>query len=221
MAKIFLVRNAESIANVNQILSKNSPLSENGIKQAEALRDRLADYDIKQFYSSRLQQGIETSDIIACKHNMKTEKCIEFNEIGIGDWESKSKKEVIELYPEEWNRLTKNPLIIEEMIPGGESILDVQYRSLTKLNELCKIHNDEMICITLHSYINMIIICFLLELSLSKIIEICQFNAALNMFEYDGNNVKFLCINDVSHIEQSNIGIARSVVSGGSWAKRI
>ena len=217
MTKIFLVRNAESIDNVKQILSENSQLSENGIMQAEALSKRLANYDIRQFYSSELQQGYETSDIIARKHNMNTVRCAEFNEISIGDWENKSKNEIVQLFPEAWNRLTKAPVIVEKMIPGGESILEVQYRSLKKLNDLCGIHNNEMICITLHSYINMIIISSLLELSLTQITKICQFNAALNMFEYDGKNAKFLCINDTSHVESSNSVMAQSVVSGGSW----
>jgi len=220
MTRFFLVRNAESQANQIQLLSDNSSLSQNGIKQANALGKRLVEYEIKKFYCSCNVQGIETANILASYHNLEPIRCSELNEISLGEWEGKTKQEVQQKHPNEFGLLVTNPLFVKTMIPGGESVLEVQFRSLQKINELIIDHKNDTICIVGHSYLNLIIICSLLGIELSNMTKISQLNCSLNMFEYDGAKVKFLLINDISHIEKDNLDMAKSVVSGGSWPKK-
>ena len=72
MTKLYLVRHGETIDNVRQILQgqMQGQLNENGIRQAEELRDRMASVPIDAFVSSDLQRSIHTATIIAEPHRL-------------------------------------------------------------------------------------------------------------------------------------------------------
>ena len=65
MAKIFMVRVCETVANLEGRISNYTPLTPNGIKQAERVRDRLKSFPIRVIYSSELESAFKTAEIIA------------------------------------------------------------------------------------------------------------------------------------------------------------
>lgn len=56
MARIFLIRVCETVANLEGKISNYTPLTPNGIKQAEKLRDRLKSFGICAIYLGSLQK---------------------------------------------------------------------------------------------------------------------------------------------------------------------
>ena len=61
-------------------------LSQDGIKQAEALRDRLKG-DFDYIYSSPLMRANETAKILASEYNKEVEVVQDIREINFGEWE--------------------------------------------------------------------------------------------------------------------------------------
>ena len=73
MTKLYLVRHGETVDNVRQILQgqMQGQLNDNGICQAEAVRDELADVPLDAVVASDLQRSIDTAAIIAQPHGLQ------------------------------------------------------------------------------------------------------------------------------------------------------
>lgn len=72
MTKLYLVRHGETEGNVNHVMQGQTPgvLTENGIKQAEALREKFAEVYFDAFISSDLKRAFDTCSIIAEPHDL-------------------------------------------------------------------------------------------------------------------------------------------------------
>lgn len=73
MTKIYLVRHGETEGNLKHIMQGQGipgELTENGIKQAEALRDRFKEIYFDAFICSDLKRACDTCHIIAGPHDL-------------------------------------------------------------------------------------------------------------------------------------------------------
>lgn len=70
MTTLLLVRHGETVDNVNQVMQGQTQgqLNENGIHQAEAVADQMADRHIDVFVASDLKRSLDTCAIIAKRH---------------------------------------------------------------------------------------------------------------------------------------------------------
>jgi probable phosphoglycerate mutase len=73
MTILYLVRHGETVDNVNQIMQGQTQgqLTENGIRQAEEVRDQLADEDFEAIIASDLKRSVDTARIIAEAHHLE------------------------------------------------------------------------------------------------------------------------------------------------------
>ena len=73
MTTLLLVRHGETYDNVNQVMQGQTQgqLNDNGLRQAEALAEQMADRHIDAFVASDLKRSIDTCTIIACRHGME------------------------------------------------------------------------------------------------------------------------------------------------------
>ena len=73
MTILYLVRHGETIDNVNQIMQGQTQgrLTENGIRQAENVRDQMAAEDFYAIISSDLKRSVDTARIIADPHRIE------------------------------------------------------------------------------------------------------------------------------------------------------
>jgi len=124
------------------------PLNENGIRQAEALANELKNLGISRIFSSPLSRATETASRISRTSNAEWEIREGFNNIALGKWEGRPKKEVEEEYPEEWRLWIEHPERLH--IPGGETLADVQRRAFSNLEHLVRIHSGKTIAIVSH-----------------------------------------------------------------------
>jgi|Deesub1362B_J571_1020462.scaffolds.fasta_scaffold08840_2 broad specificity phosphatase PhoE len=213
MTKVILVRLAETepMEEKNRIVKggfQKSRLSKRGRQQAIALRERLRDYKINAIFSSDRVGCIETAEILAEPHNVNVIKCSEFNEINIGEWEGRTHKEIKSQHPKLYELFFhKVPSNSGDMqiIPGGETWNQVRDRTIGKLNEIVKEWEESTIIIVSHGHVIKVMICSLLGLDFSNIWKIQLVNTALNLFQYDGENVTFHFIGDISHLEKQGI----------------
>ena len=73
MTALYLVRHGETVDNVNQIMQGQTQgqLTENGIRQAQEVRDAMAVEDFAAIISSDLKRSVDTAVIIAEPHHLE------------------------------------------------------------------------------------------------------------------------------------------------------
>lgn len=147
---IFVIRHGECEGNRDGLFRGRCdfPLNENGIRQAEALAVELKNMGISRIFSSPLSRATETASRISRTCNTEWEIREGFNNVALGKWEGRPKKEVEEEYPEEWRLWIEHPERLH--IPGGETLADVQRRAFSNLEHLVRIHSGKTIAIVSH-----------------------------------------------------------------------
>lgn len=101
MTKLYLVRHGETVDNASNILQGQTPgeLDDNGIKQAETVRDRMEGEDIDAFVSSDLKRSEDTCRIIAEPHHKEVQTTPLLRE---RDWGSFTGKYIPDLQNVDW-----------------------------------------------------------------------------------------------------------------------
>jgi broad specificity phosphatase PhoE len=204
MSKIYLIRHGETEWNKegrSQGCSNDIPLSEVGIKQADAIADRLKHENIDLFFSSSLRRAYQTAKAIAFYHNNEVITHKEFMEISFGAWEGLKFDEIKEKYIDVYKIWRDTPHIAK--VPGAESILEIRERSMTKLMEILNAEKDKNILVVSHGITIKVLIASIMGIDLANLHKIRQDNTALNIFEYKNNNFYTVLVNDTCHI--SNI----------------
>ncbi|MCI6617403.1 MAG: histidine phosphatase family protein [Prevotella sp.] len=140
MTTLYLVRHGETVDNVNQILQGQGQgeLNENGIRQAEALREQLRDHHVDVFVASDLQRSIDTCRIIAAPHGLPVETTALLRE---RDWGDFTGMFIPDLQGLEWP-------------PNVETLEQMQLRARNFLTYLKTAYRDRVIVAVGHGIIN-------------------------------------------------------------------
>lgn len=203
MSKIYLVRHGETLWNKEQRsqgCSNDIPLSEEGLLQAKAIAKRLKKEKIDLFYSSDLIRAYKTASIISREHNAAVQKCSEFREINLGDWEGLRFDEIREKYNDIYNVWRKTPHLA--LIPNAERVSDIIIRAIGKLNKIIEENEDKNILIVSHGITIKVMLSAILGMELSNMHKIRQDNTALNIIEYNGESFDILLMNDTCHLKE-------------------
>ena len=118
------------------------PLNAMGRIQAEALKRQLTGIEFDQAYSSPLSRALETAQIIASELDVIADARLA--EIHHGIWQGRTKFDIAERWPQEWEQWNREPL--QFTAPGGESAARLRARiedflaSIRGTNVLCVSH---------------------------------------------------------------------------------
>jgi len=147
---IILVRHGECEGNIKGMFRGRAdfPLNKRGFIQAQDLAQELKKFPLKHIYTSPLSRARQTAEAIArqCRIEVKVEE--QFNNIELGSWEGRFKKEIAELYPKEWELWVNNPEKLK--VKNMETLYDVQRRAKDCLDSLVSRHNGEVLVIVSH-----------------------------------------------------------------------
>jgi broad specificity phosphatase PhoE len=103
--RIYLVRHGAVLhhGNIKRYIGwTDLPLSEDGIRQAGALGQRLQDTPLVAVCCSDLRRSFETARIIGKFHGLEPRATSSFQEVGLGEWEGVPFDGVRLLYPAEY-----------------------------------------------------------------------------------------------------------------------
>jgi probable phosphoglycerate mutase len=115
---IILVRHGETPLNVARTLQPaDTPLSDTGLKQAQAVAQRLADMKIAAILSSDLPRAMQTAQAIAAATGAPITPTPLLHERNFGA-----------LRGQPYDTLPYNPLTMTDAPPGGESVATFQQR---------------------------------------------------------------------------------------------
>ena len=199
--KLILVRHGETEWNRKLKFkgSRDIELNETGREQAEKLAERLSKKEIDKIYTSDLKRAYNTGKEIAKRHDLEVEQIPDLKEISFGQWEGLTYKEIkeeCEFSVDDWS---KDP--VNNSVPGGESLADVQTRVMPALEEIISKHQDEQIVIAAHGGVIKVLLGSLLEMPLKNCWSLEQDNTAVNIIKFYGEQIGFKLINSTAHLE--------------------
>jgi probable phosphoglycerate mutase len=111
-------------------------LSEEGIRQAKNVAERLAAIPVKAVYSSPLERCQETAAPIAERHHLDVQTVDDLAEVAYGDWQGRPFKQLYRL--KAWSELQARPA--DFRFPAGESIREAQTRGMRAIEAILARH---------------------------------------------------------------------------------
>ncbi len=182
--KIYLIRHGE-VANHHEGRYNgfnNVDITENGVRQMEAITQRLNGANIKAIYCSDLIRAAKGAQIINNGRNLPITKRVGLRERNIGAWENLTFEEITATRKDEWNKFMTD--IVDFKPEGGENMREVDERVNNELTKILKEHQGEEILIVAHGGVNRTVLCRALGLDLKYLFRIEQRYGALNIIDY-------------------------------------
>jgi len=200
MNRLFLVRHGETEWNTMKRVQghTDTTLTEKGVDQARRISNRLYKENIDVIYASDLRRAYRTAEIIGDKLNLGVHSLQELREINFGCWEGLTANEVKEKYREEHLLWMKEAHKL--ILPGAETLLDVQQRIVKTVLELLKIHNNKNILLVSHGTAIKTLILGILDIDISNYNKISLDNTSLSIIEFRDFNPVIRQLNDTSHL---------------------
>ena len=126
-------------------------LSEEGMRQAKDVAERLANLPVKAVYSSPLERCQETAAPIAERHRVDVQTVDDLAEVAYGDWRGRPFRQLYRL--KAWSELQTRPA--DFRFPGGESIREAQTRGI-RATEAIRARHPRAAAVVVVSHADMI-----------------------------------------------------------------
>lgn len=175
------------------------PLNENGLAQAEATGQRLAEqWRPSAVYASPLQRAVKTAEAIAKHYNLPVQIHAGLADIDYGEWQGLTPEEARQRWPEEIDAWYNHPE--RAQIPRGESLAELRLRLMQTIDELAARHSGETIALVGHTVVNRIILLGILGVGNELFWGIRQEPCAINVFEAGADGFVLHTLNDTCHL---------------------
>jgi probable phosphoglycerate mutase len=178
----------------------DAPLSDLGLRQAEALAARLATEKLDAIYASPLQRAKRTGEAIAQQHpDVPFIEDDAILEIHHGDWQGLYASEVRERFKEELEEWRTYPTRCQ--MPNGESFSNILKRTLNFRERLCREHGgDASIVVSTHDVVIKILIAEALGMHMDRINRLWITNASISVVEYTDDLPFLVSLSEACHL---------------------
>jgi probable phosphoglycerate mutase len=149
VTRLVLARHAVT-AQTGPLLSGRQPgidLSEDGVKQAEALAERLADLPVAAVYASPIERTTQTARRVAERHHLSVQSLEGVLEADYGEWTGQKLAELAKT--DLWKVVQRAPS--RAAFPGGESLAAMQARMVAALDTVVAAHPGELVVVVSHA----------------------------------------------------------------------
>jgi broad specificity phosphatase PhoE len=200
--RLILVRHGETAYNRDRLTLGRAdlPLTELGLRQAEALGKRLADESLTAVVSSPLQRALRTAEVIASSHGISIAPDERFIEMDIGAVEGLTFAEVTVRHPElraNWGG-ADGPLY---RMPGSnERLVDVQARACKAVEDLAGVHANRGVCVVTHNFVILSLLAWATGIELAEFRRLKHDVAAISVIDLGGDRPAVLAMNDRCHL---------------------
>ena len=161
---------------------KDVDITELGVRQMEAVADRLKDENLAGVYSSDLIRTKRGADIIAAGHGLIPKLRFTLRELNVKLWEGLTANEVEEKFSGAFDEWRKN--IADYRIPGGESIRDMSGRVIPALKEILNANRGKNVVVVAHGAVNRVLLADAMGLDLNNVYSVEQDYGCMNIIDY-------------------------------------
>jgi probable phosphomutase (TIGR03848 family) len=166
-------------------------LSPDGLREAQALAQRLEGWPIRALYSSPLERARATAAAIGGRLGLEVQVADELNEIDYGEWTDRALADLHAL--PEWQRF--NLFRSGSRIPDGESMVEVQARMLRLIERLCAAQPEQMVALVSHGDVIKATLAYYLGVPLDLFQRIELSPASLSILQLEPHGPEVLLIN--------------------------
>ena len=201
--RLFIARHGETLANREYrfIGSRDDPLSEHGQVQAAQLAEALAVFPIAAVYSSPMQRAYSTALPVAERHSLSVQRFDALREGSFGIWEGMNRAEVLARSPEDAQLFYEWGLDPTLAPPGGESMVAMQQRVCSGVEQLALAHPDQSIVLVSHVGQIKALICAALGVSISTSPRIFLDPATISVVDWrDMTHATVRLVNSHAHL---------------------
>lgn len=201
MTKIYLVRHAEAMGNVEEFFQGQTDceLSEKGKKQLELLAERFRDIPIEAIYSSPLKRTIDTAEAVNKYHNLPIIRDDGLIEINGGVWEGKPWADLPKLYPVEHD-LWQNKMQ-DFYVADGERMTEVFERVKNAVDKIAAENDGRTIAVVSHGCALRNFLCYAMGKPISALKDVgWSDNTAVSLVEYENGVPKIIFKNSNDHL---------------------
>ncbi|NOZ05625.1 MAG: histidine phosphatase family protein [Chloroflexi bacterium] len=177
----------------------DSPLSAEGVEQAQRLARRLRDEPIQAIYSSDLVRARQTAQPIADRTGAPLYIRPQLREIDIGKWAGLTMEEIAAHYAEELEAWRQGDPHVRR--GGGESYLEAQQRIVACIEDIVADHLNGQIAVVSHGGTIRALLAHVLDFSLNSLWRLQIANTSLNVLERYGDQWSVRQINDYCHLD--------------------
>jgi probable phosphomutase (TIGR03848 family) len=122
-------------------------LSEAGRAQVDGLVERMAGIPLKAFYASPLERCVETARPPARAHGLDVRIEPRLIEVDYGRWTGRSMAQLVRTSL--WKQVQASPAAVR--FPDGESLREVQLRTVQALDEIAEAHPRALVAAVAHA----------------------------------------------------------------------
>lgn len=205
MLKIYLTRHGQTQWNIEGRMQghNDSPLTQDGIDNAERLRMHLNDTCFDVIYSSPIGRSVKTAEIIRGKKSIPIILDDSLKEMDLSIWEGLYKKFVEEKYPEEYQIFWGKPHLYKPK--GSESFFDVQQRALAFIKKIITEKEQGNVLLVTHTIPLRSIMIHYSGFNIENLWNSPYIhNTSLSILDVECKNVKISLYGDTSHLVLRN-----------------
>jgi 2,3-bisphosphoglycerate-dependent phosphoglycerate mutase len=210
---LIVIRHGETAWNREKRMqgTTDTPLSEVGRAQAQALGRRLAGRGFAALYSSDLSRARDTAFAIAEHTGREIVADPRLQERRFGIFEGLTAEEIVSCYPEEHARfVSRDPAYA---VPGGESARSFTQRCIGCLAEIADRHRGEEVVVVTHGLVLDSLYRAAHGLDHGARRPVPLINASLNVFGYNGNAWRLELWGDISHLAAGEVTLYRGTAA--------
>jgi len=172
------------------------PLGADGIQQIKKIAPLIATLELDGIYTSPLRRAVQTAKVVAAATKLPICKSEGLNEIAFGAWTGRHFDELID--NELYRRFIKSPA--KTLLPGGETISDVQRRGLKVIHEAAqKVPGGRFLFVS-HGDVIRAILCHYMKLPLHEYRRLRVDNGSLSALQTDRRWAEIKYINYIEEI---------------------
>lgn len=202
MITLYITRHGETEWNREKRMQGwlDSNLTENGIKNAESLGERLKDIELTAIFSSPSGRTKATTNLIRGERNIPVIYDEDLKEIKLGEWEGKTHSSIKELYEVEFESYWNTPHQFTTV--GGETFEETRERAVRVLNRIKREYKSGNILIVTHSVLIKCMYSFFKNASIETLWEPPFIHdTSLTIVEMNENGYEIVVAGDISHRE--------------------
>lgn len=151
MLTLYITRHGETVWNTEKRMQGwlDSSLTENGIRNAASLSERLKGIEFEAIYSSPSGRTRTTSELLKANRPVPVNYDDNLREMNLGKWEGQTIESIQETHPIEIYHFWNAPQLFNPV--GGETFSDVRTRALNALEKIKAGYQAGNILIVTHS----------------------------------------------------------------------
>jgi len=198
----YIVRHGETEWNKQGLLQGNldSPLSDLGIRQADALARHFTQCSFDHIVSSDLSRAVVTAQKIADTQKKTLATDIRLRERNLGIAQGLTLNEFSEKYPDDYKCFSS--MDAHYVIPGGESSLQRYTRCVECVNELTATYCGKKVVVVTHGGVLDALFRYVNGMTLESKRTFSMFNASVNAIQYSNNEWNIVTWGFVEHLRE-------------------